>query len=863
MMDKTQKRAIVISILVIVITVVLYFLPVLKGKVLFQYDMISGGSAMHALHEYKEKFGELPLWTPRIFSGMPTLYLGFEKKPNWAFVIFYHLRGHLYPIQVMIVGLIGFFVMLLILGVRPYLALGASIAFGFFSYNMQIIEAGHITKFQTIMTAPWIFAGLFMLFDKKKTAWALLILLFAMPLQINSGHIQITYYMVIIALIYWFYELIMYIKSKQIKLFVLKSLLVGSIVMVTLLLFAPNQYPLYSYAKYSIRGPSELVRDKKQKKYTGGLDKDYAYSWSYGRKELLTLIAPGALGEGSTYELGEDSKFYEWLVSRNVPNAYKFAQQAPTYWGEQPFVSGGIYIGAVILTLFVVALFFDVPIMLPFIVATLLGILLALGKHSVSVFSGIILISLPIVHSILKKKLKMPPYKLGTILFFIGFVILLFDGGGYRIIDLFFDYVPLFNKFRVPTTHLVMVAFCVPLVAAVGVNNFLDKNDWNYVKQRLIYATVIVLGLLGFFWLFGSELFSFSGPNDSKFQFPQELLNALKEDRINMYKKDLLRAILYALASIGVLWAYAKKYLESTRVVSMALTILIMLDNIPVGLRYLSHDDFVEPEDIERVKAPKPWVQVIQQDTTYFRVFPLSENPFNDGHTPYYLNTIGGYSPAKLKRYQQLIEEHISKGVPNVLNMLNTKYIIHTDTLPIPFFRPIKRTPDGRIIHLNLTNYGPAWITPKVIIAKIPDEALDTLDNVYSKEIAVIEQKDAKYLEPFDTSKVDSSEYIKLVYHSFMKLVYEYNSPKKRFVTFSEIYYPGWKLYVDGKETHVFHTNFVLRGAIIPPGKHKLVFKFEPEVIKIASILGYIGFFSWLLLLGVAVFLILKERKNK
>ncbi len=866
-MNRNNKQSVIISLGIIVLLIIGYFFPVLKGQEIFQYDVISVKVATKALFEYKEKFGEMPLWTPRMFSGMPAIYLTNNIPGNIVSEFIHKLVVLIpYPINHALLGTIGFFAMLLALGVRPWLSLGFAIGFTFFSYNIQIVEAGHINKFMSIMLTPWLFTGIFLMLEQKKFWLGSLVALPGILYLLYSNHVQIIYYDIIIAVIIGIYYLIRYLKDKREELpyFGKASALLILILLASALAQANRYIPLRSYTKYSIRGPSELVRDKNTMSGKGGLDRDYAYRWSFGKGEALTLIVPNAAGGPSTSALSEDSHSFQWLQENRVPNAYQIIQRFPTYWQQQPFTSGGIYIGIVIMTLLVLALFFDLPIMYPFLVVALLGFNLSLGRHAPSIGTSLLLISLPLLHSYLKKKIKTEPYKLGTGLFLLGLAVFMFDdGGSYSLIDFFFEYIPLYNKFRVPATQLVMVSFAVPIVAAVGTEEFLRKKDFEFLKPRLIYTSAIVLGFLFFFYLFGTEFFSFSGPNDSRYGFPQPLLEALKKDRIEMYRKDLLRSIFFALLTLALLWSAAKEFLKNKELIAGALSALIIFDNVSVARRFLNAKNFVEPQETEAALNPKPYEQFLLQDTTYYRVFPLSEDPFNDGHTPYYLHSVGGYSPAKLKRYQQLIEAQLSKGVPNVMNMLNTKYIITQDSLPFPFLQLVYKSPDKKLVYLNRAAYGPAWITPQVIVVKIPDQALDTLDNVNSYLTAVIEEKDKQHLTNFDTSPVDSNEYVRLLYQDNQKLQYEYNSPKTRFVTFSEIYYPGWNLYIDGKKAHVFQTNFVLRGAIIPAGKHRLEFRFEPDFVEISSTVSYAGSALWLLLFAITLYFLWKENKAK
>jgi hypothetical protein len=411
----------------------------------------------------------------------------------------------------------------------------------------------------------------------------------------------------------------------------------------------------------------------------------------------------------------------------------------------------------------------------------------------------------------------------------------------------------------------------MPWLAIIGAQRIFDDTVSNERKGFALYAAA---GITGGFALLCALLpeafFSFEGPQDAEIAKSIPIpgfLQLLRADRAGMLSKDGWRSFFFIALAALILWLYVRGTIKQTNVVSIVLAVLMLADIWFVDRRYLANDGFVEKSRIETQVQPRPAdVFLLQNDKSYFRVLPMSRNPFNDGKTPYYLNTIGGYSAAKIKRYQQLIEKHISNLTPTVLNMLNCKYVIFDKEYSLPpSMQKLKVFEDKEVLYQNLAVYGPAWICQKALIVPDADAAIDTLDGLDLRTVAVIEQKDADKCKGFSTDSVDyTTETIKLIQNDNRVMKYEYNSTKARMVNFSEVYYPkGWQATIDGQPAEILHTNFVLRGLVVPAGKHIIEFKFEPEIIYTTERLNLIGGILLLVsLLGVVFFEYRQLAKN-
>ncbi|MCZ2357152.1 MAG: YfhO family protein [Bacteroidia bacterium] len=862
----------IICLTVMLLLSVLYFQPLLKHKVLQQSDLLQVAGMDQDAKLYRESHpGEQAYWIKTMFSGMPTYTIFLEFKGNILSALHsLFLLGMPFPIGILFFGMAFMFALMRTIGVSSWLALAIGIAYGFSSYNIIIVEAGHYSKFFAIMHAPGLLLAAVLAYRNKPILGGALMAFF-MGLQVADNHVQMTYYFGLVLACYVLYELVRHIHERKIVSYLLTTLLLGVGIAIGVAVNATNMLPVYEYSKFSIRGPSELSTSSDDQK-AGGLDRDYAFQWSYGREELLTLLIPNALGGSSNGKLGKSSETYKALTEYGVgtEEAENYIRTWPLYWGDQPFTSGPTYFGALICFGFILGLILvDSGLKWALLYATLLSCLLSLGRHSLNVPEAIVVLALPIIFYFTKNRVKLPAPGYALLLAGIAWIGLYMFGSdpasSYRFTDLFFDYVPFYSKFRAVASMLVMASLTMPILAGLGFQEVIqNKKDSKEIQLAVFWAAGITAGLALILAVLGSTFFSFQGPNDANLGFPEQLkkqlMTALYADRADILRNDAIQAVIFIALAAGLLWLFIKKTISNPIIIGIGVSVIMLFNLWLVDKRFVNTSDFRDKEDNEQFFAMKETEQfLLEKDKTYYRVFPMNRNPFNDGRTPYYLNSIGGYNAAKIRRYQQLIDAHISKMNPNVLNMLNTKYIIHNQKLSFPQWPELLATKDGEYLYQNLNAYGNAWICEKVIIVPTPDAALDTLDGVNSMFTAIVEQKDAAITQHFSQDTVDyNNEYIKIQNHDNHKLTYLYHSPKTRFVTFSEVYYPkGWKAFIDEKEVPIIHTNFVLRGLVIPAGDHKIEMRFHPEIIdttetysRIASVIliifiGFAGFWEW------------------
>jgi hypothetical protein len=843
-------RTTVLCLVVLFLIPLLYFNPLLRGRVLPQSDVIKAKGMQKNIDDYRKLHNQEPYWSTSMFSGMPAQPISIRYSGNIMDGVRHVLGlGLPYPIGFFFVGMALFFFLLRVGGVSPWLAVAGGVGYGLFTYFIMIVEAGHVNKFEALMMAPGVLLGIVLAFNGRLYLGVALMALW-LGLQIYFNHVQMTYYMLLVVVAYVVWQFVKAIREKMLAVFIKISAVLGVGAVLAVAVNAVPLYPLYEYTQYTIRGPSELKRTPDAEK-TGGLDRDYAYGWSYGRDELVTLLVPNAMGGGSGSPLTKDSEFYKALRKENLVEAYQqqLGNSVNYYWGTQPFTGGPFYLGAVIILFAVVGLILlDGGIKWVLLYATLLSLLLSLGKYSYSVAGAVVILLLPAIYYFTKRFVKQIPEAVyATMVTLLGFFIVNMTDGDpattYRFADLWMDYMPLYNKFRVPSSILIVAALAVPWLAMLGAQALLDDARSKQERSRaLIHAAGIVGGVCLVLWIAPSLFFNFEGPNDKASGLPPNLVRAMVADRESMLQADAFRNLCFVLGAFGLIFGlFLRSRLAQPAVLTGVIAFLITADLWVVNKRLLADDGFVRKQQFEAALQPREADQLIKQDSGYFRVYPISRNPFNDGLTPYHLNSLGGYNAAKIRRYQQLREAHLSpedgRVVPNVVCMLNTRYVIHNQDMKAPWLQKVHTTQDGEQIYVNQYNYGPAWITQKVIVADGPDAALDTLDNVMSIETAVIEKKDEARLGKFSADAVDAkTESVLLTKHDNREMVYQYASDKDRFVTFSEVYYDkGWTATIDDQPAPILHTNFVLRGLVVPAGKHTVRFYYEPKSIKISE----------------------------
>ncbi|MDD4576118.1 MAG: hypothetical protein PHI36_06800 [Bacteroidales bacterium] len=764
-----------------------YFNPVLQNKELVQSDMINVEGMAKELKDHQEKTGEYAQWTNSMFGGMPA-YQIYSAPPSNIYFYLGQTVQKPFPymsLAIILMSLISFYILLSILGVSPWLSIIGAFTFAFCSYNFIIIEAGHITKAYAIATLPLVVAGFVSVFSNKKLLAGGLLLAVGLGINIAQSHFQITYYLFMAMALYVLIEFIYSIKEKTLPRFG-KSLAIT--IVATILAILPNLHELYKtydYGKESMRGPSELTLDNSRN--TNGLDKDYAFSWSYGKMETFTLFIPGFYGNSSHYELSKNSNLYKELVSKGVPegNARESIQAVPAYWGAQPFTSGPVYVGAIVVFLFVLGLIIVKNKFKWWLLAiTILGIVLSWGKN------------LP--------------------------------GINY----LFFDFFPGYNKFRTVSMILVIPSFSIVLLGILALKEFIaQKLSKEELKKALIISGGFTAGIAALFALLGGGMFDFIGSSDQTMLangFPQWYLDALVADRISMLRGDAFRSFVLIILSAGGLWLYNLKKVN-LKTLLISISILMFIDLWTVNKRFLNDDDFVPKRKIANSNRPSENDLMILEDKDLsYRVFNIAGNPFNDSRTSYFHKSIGGYHGAKLRRYQEVIESQFSNGINvQVLNMLNTRY----------FIAPSQ---DGRpVVQRNVSALGNAWFVDTLIMAKNADEEMQKLGKINTSTTAVVDQRFEKLTKDWSQSK-DSLSNIKLVEYKPDYLKYEVDAQQNELLVFSEIYYPKyWESTIDGQDAAHFRANYILRSMIVPKGKHIVEFKFKPDAWNLAERISF------------------------
>jgi len=848
-----------IAVAVLAAVALAFFAPLLGGKkVLPQGDVVQALGMQKNVADYRARTGEEPYWTESMFSGMPAITVSVRYAGNIIAASYRVMDlGLPYPIGILFWGMLFTFLLARTSGVGPLLAAAGGLAYGFFSFHIAWIEAGHTNKIYALMMAPGVLWGLLWGYRaavdgrswvRGLTAAAALLIVLALNLYYN--HAQMSYYLALVVLAVIVAEGIRARAAGMLAAWVRQTGLVLAVALIALLVNAAPLYPLYHYSKLTIRGPSELATGTAETR-GGGLDRDYAYGWSYGRDELLTLIVPNTMGGGSSgslAQLGKDSETLKQLRSYNV-DAQAALRQLPGYWGDQAFTSGPVYLGAVVVFAFVLGLLLvDGALKWALLYTTLTALLLSLGKFSFSVPVSALLLAVPALVPLVTRRWPLAPVAaIGAGLFGAAWLLaLVVDGDSastYRLSDLLMDYLPLYNKFRVPSSMLVIVALTAPWLGLLGLQAATNGSIDARKRQAAIYwATGLTGGLCLLLALVGGELLSFSAEGDKRYQLPQPLLDAIIADRKALMSGDAVRSLLFIVAAGATTWLAATQRMGAVAF-GAAMAAIVAADLLGVGRRFIDRDTYVRKTDYEaQYFQPNEAEELLAKDTSLFRVYPLSRNPFNDGRTPYFLNTVGGYNAAKLRRYQQLIEAHLSKGTPNVVNMLNTRYLITREPINNPAYPELKTTREGEHVQVNMQNYGPAWWVEQAVIVPTADAALDTLDNIDSRRVAVIEAADAAALQTLEPGLIDqlgsaplapdTTEQVRLVNHSNRLRRYATQSTQRRLLVTSEVYYPeGWTATVDGKPTPIVRVNFILRAVVVPAGAHTVEFTYDDPTV--------------------------------
>jgi len=794
------------AVMVFLLITVIYFSPLLEGKKIFQSDIAQFKGVSKEIVDFREKTKTEALWTNSMFGGMPAYQVSVSYKGNiLGYVDKIITLGLPHPASVVFLYFIGFFILLMVLKVDPWLAIAGSIAFAFSSYFFIIIDVGHNSKAHAIAYIAPVLAGIILTLRKKYILGGILTAVF-LSLEIKANHPQITYYLVIMVFLLGISELIFAFRQKRI-LQLMTS--IGVLVIAATFAVLTNIATLWAtwdYGKDTIRGKSELTSNLENK--TSGLDKDYATQWSYGIGETMTLFIPNFYGGASASKISENSAIVKALKENNIPqNQIAQFTKYPLpflYWGNQPSVAGPVYVGAIVVFLFILGLIIvRGPLKWWLLAATVLSILLSWGHNFMA------------------------------------------------LTDFFLDYVPGYNKFRAVSMTLVIAEVAMPILAILALKVLFEKHlDQKKLVKSLQIAAGITGGITLLFVIMPGLFLSFTGPVDASiqqnYQFPDWMMQAIRDERARVVRLDALRSFVYIILSAGLLWAFLYSKVNKTYVY-IILGALILLDMFAISKRYLNNESFTAKTKVETPFTPTQADQQILQDPDPdYRVFNLTVSTFNDASTSYFHKSIGGYHGAKLRRYQELIENQISKNNMSVLNMLNTKYFI----LPGEDRQPTAQR--------NYDALGHAWFVEGYELVDNADLEMAAISVFNPGDTAIIDKRFESALETFVPGR-DSSASIELTAYAPNHLSYQYETSKDDLAVFSEIYYPkGWNAYVDGILTPHFRANYVLRAMVLPAGSHKLDFKFEPDIYVVGEKISLIS--SILLLIVIILFGILETR---
>ena len=815
---------IVAAIIVFAVITLVYFSPIFEGKRLQQHDIGMYKGMSKEIVDYRESTGETTLWTNSMFGGMPAWNISAPQKSNLFNKIHSILSlGLPSPIGAVFIAMLGFFILMLILDCSVWLSFVGAIAYGFTSYMFIIIGAGHNTKAFAIAYMAPVIAGVLLAY-KGKYLWGALLTAFALALEVKANHLQITYYLLLTLIILIIAEFISDIRAKKIGHFFKASaaLLVAAIfgIMTNFTILYAN----YDYGKETTRGKPILASDESNQ--TKGLDRDYITQWSYGKGETWSLLIPNTKGGASAY-IGKQNPALEKADSRYRANI----AQSNAYWGDQPGTSGPVYVGAIVVFLFVLgALTVKGKLKWALLIATLLSILLSWGKN------------------------------------FMGFT------------DFFIDHIPGYNKFRAVSMTLVIAEVCMPLLGFLGLAEIV-KNPENFKKNlnKFFVALGITAGICLLFLAMPKLFFNFLSQDEAS-QFAQLMsgkdgasyaafATQLETVRVAIFRKDALRSLIFIILSAVPIFLYGKGKLKALPAMAI-LAVLVIIDMYPIDKRYLNKDNFVD-----KSKAEKPFVAtaadkyILEDKSLDFRVVDLTKNVFNAASSSYFHKSIGGYSGAKLRRYQDVISGYLGKEVQQfsnifkslsatgdlnssmesqkLVNMLNTKYIIYRGNE-----QPL----------VNPCAYGNAWIADKISIVDSPNAEFDAIAKTDTRHTAIIHKEFEDLVKGYRPTNTEGS--IALVDYKPNQLTYQFSASENKLVVFSEIWTSkGWTMKIDGQESPLLRADYLLRAAMVPAGQHEIVMRYEPSIWKVGGVISLVS--SLIILLGLIGAIIFSLRKQK
>ena len=795
-MNKTIQQFIphIIAIVAFLVVCAAYFSPQLEGKVPGpRTDIVQYHGMSQEVREYKKETGETSLWTNSMFGGMPTYQINTVSEGNLLKKVEYYSRlGIKLPIGQFFLAMLCFYVLMVVLGVNHWLAAIGAIAFSFTTNNLILYEAGHETKLRALTYLPLVAAGVVLTFSRKKYLLGGSIFALGLGLNIMSNHIQMSYYFALTLLIFGVAQLIYAIKKNELVDFAKSAAVIIIAAILAVGTSASNLWITYEYADDTMRGEPILETEgaPTSSSETDGLEWEYAMSWSNGTIDLFASFIPGVAGGGSQELVGDGSAVVQDLRRKGARIPSEF--YAPLYWGELPFTSGPIYFGAIMFFLFIMGLF--------------------LVKGPVKWWLG-----------------------LGTLLTF-------FISMGHNMEGLnrfFFDYLPLFNKFRTPNSVLSIAAFLVPMLGIITLHKIVNEKVTKEEALKSLYIAVGICGAIAlFFALMGSSFYTFTNPGDQRYVDAGYDLGAIISDRQSLMQSDAFRTLLLVLISGGLIWAYLQDKVKLPLLLG-GIALLVVFDQWTVGRRYLGTEMFVNSSNYNRQFEPRPVDQQILQDTDLsYRVYDASESTFQSAKTSYFHKSIGGYHAAKLQRAQDIIDHHLTQGNQKVLDMLNTRYFIFPGGQD-----------QGAQVQRNPNAMGNAWFISAFRPVANANEEIDALNSIDPKTEAAVHKEFNEYIgqvQPTGEGTITLTDYAP------NHLTYQSNTPSDQFAVFSEVWYgpnKGWQAYIDGEAVDHIRVNYILRGMIVPSGQHTIEFKFDPQSFKTGKLISQI--FSIIIVFGL------------
>ena len=820
-----QTKSVLIIILLFIVVSFAYLPPLLTGKSLHASDLNTYAGMSKELKDFRAKTGDEAIWTNSMFGGMPGYLISTKYPGNIDNIYFSIVNTIPKPANYIIVNFCLFFLLCLLLGANPWISFASALAYGFISTFFILLDAGHVTKVITLSYFSLLIAGIYLAYNKKLITGSILTSV-GFALMLTANHPQMTYYAGIMVLIIGVTYFVYAIKEKALPSFLKAS---GLLAVAALLAVGLNFGPLLTtseYSKYSTRGKSDLAATDNNQ--TSGLDRNYILDYSYDPGEAVTAFIPRFKGGGMSEPLGENSEVYKLLKqSQGREKALKFVKSLPLYWGSQPIAGGPFYYGAVLCFLFV------------------LGLFIVKGKEKWWI------VSVVIVSFLLSLGKNIP--------FLSNFMI---------------DHFPGYSKFRDVKNIIVIQQFVMAVMGVLAIKEVYLRNiESKKFLSALKYSFIITGGFALLFALIPSLAGNFRGNSDTQLiqaGWPQQLIDALIADRKSALRIDAFRTFIFVSITAAGLWAFWTKKIKAQYALVLWV-LLILVDLWPVDKKYLNSNNFVSKRKAEVPYSPTQTDNIILKDKDPdYRVLNLTVSTFNDASTSYFHKSIGGYHGAKMKRYQEMIEYHISKDIQeigtrlkniktqsdldnvfaglNSINMLNTRYVIYSpDAAPL----------------VNNHAMGNAWFVDNYLMVDNANEEINSIGNLDISTTAVVDKEFGKYLTNKEF-KGDSLSIISLKSYAPNKLVYESKSTTEQLAVFSEIYYPkGWIATIDGKTTPIFRVNYILRSMVVPVGSHEIVFEFKPKSYKIGNEVSFASSVLLILAIAGAAFYEFRKRSKK